>query len=185
MKSSSAAWRGRCTVASRACRCASTRANGSTPTSVVSRPATHGSSGCSRSAPPGRHLIEARAFDGTGDPPTAEPAPVAPDGAQGYHRVAGSTRLTQPVCVGVRTTRPVRTPTQTECRGGWNGGAAGQARSSALVSSVVISSSKDFWKLETPSRSRTAATSSMSTPTSASDGPDANGRRRHRRRRCG
>jgi Oxidoreductase molybdopterin binding domain len=38
------------------------------------------------STTPGRHLIEARAFDGTGDPQTAEPAPVAPDGAQGYPR---------------------------------------------------------------------------------------------------
>lgn len=35
---------------------------------------------------PGRHHVEARAFDGQGVPQPAEPAPVDPDGAQGYHR---------------------------------------------------------------------------------------------------
>ncbi len=35
---------------------------------------------------PGRHMIEARAVDGDGVPQTAEPAPVAPNGAQGYPR---------------------------------------------------------------------------------------------------
>jgi hypothetical protein len=37
-------------------------------------------------AEPGRHLIEARAFDGDGAPQTEEYAPVAPNGAQGYPR---------------------------------------------------------------------------------------------------
>jgi DMSO/TMAO reductase YedYZ molybdopterin-dependent catalytic subunit len=37
-------------------------------------------------AEPGRHLIEARAFDGDGVPQTEEYAPVAPNGAQGYPR---------------------------------------------------------------------------------------------------
>jgi hypothetical protein len=36
---------------------------------------------------PGEHVVEARAFDGDGVPQPAEPAPVAPDGAQGYHRI--------------------------------------------------------------------------------------------------
>ena len=35
---------------------------------------------------PGRHMIESRAFDGNGVPQAAEPAPVAPNGAQGYPR---------------------------------------------------------------------------------------------------
>src|SRR6056297_3235172 len=35
---------------------------------------------------PGRHMIESRAFDGDGVPQTGEPAPVAPNGAQGYPR---------------------------------------------------------------------------------------------------
>jgi DMSO/TMAO reductase YedYZ molybdopterin-dependent catalytic subunit len=39
------------------------------------------------SPPPGKHLIEARAFDGDGVPQTDEYAPVAPDGAQGYPRL--------------------------------------------------------------------------------------------------
>lgn len=38
-------------------------------------------------APPGKHVIEARAFDGDGVPQTAEYAPVAPNGAQGYPRL--------------------------------------------------------------------------------------------------
>jgi DMSO/TMAO reductase YedYZ molybdopterin-dependent catalytic subunit len=38
-------------------------------------------------APPGKHLIEARAFDGDGTPQSEEYAPVAPNGAQGYPRV--------------------------------------------------------------------------------------------------
>jgi DMSO/TMAO reductase YedYZ molybdopterin-dependent catalytic subunit len=38
-------------------------------------------------ATPGRHLVEARALDGTGEPQPEEPRPVAPDGAQGYHRI--------------------------------------------------------------------------------------------------
>ena len=33
---------------------------------------------------PGRHLIESRAFDGTGAPQTDQTAPVAPNGASGY-----------------------------------------------------------------------------------------------------
>lgn len=37
-------------------------------------------------APPGRYMVEARAFDGDGVPQTEEPAPVAPNGAQGYPR---------------------------------------------------------------------------------------------------
>jgi DMSO/TMAO reductase YedYZ molybdopterin-dependent catalytic subunit len=36
---------------------------------------------------PGKHLIEARAFDGDGVPQTEEYAPVAPNGAQGYPRL--------------------------------------------------------------------------------------------------
>lgn len=35
----------------------------------------------------GRHGIEVRAIDGDGEPQPAEPAPVAPNGAQGYHRL--------------------------------------------------------------------------------------------------
>ncbi len=35
---------------------------------------------------PGRHMVEARAFDGDGNPQSAEPAPTAPNGAQGYPR---------------------------------------------------------------------------------------------------
>jgi DMSO/TMAO reductase YedYZ molybdopterin-dependent catalytic subunit len=38
-------------------------------------------------AAPGKHLIEARAFDGDGVPQTEEYAPVAPNGAQGYPRL--------------------------------------------------------------------------------------------------
>jgi DMSO/TMAO reductase YedYZ molybdopterin-dependent catalytic subunit len=37
--------------------------------------------------PPGKHVIEARAFDGDGVPQTEEYAPVAPNGAQGYPRL--------------------------------------------------------------------------------------------------
>ncbi len=36
---------------------------------------------------PGDHVVEARAIDGMGDPQPEEPKPVAPDGAQGYHRI--------------------------------------------------------------------------------------------------
>lgn len=36
---------------------------------------------------PGSHTIEARALDGEGEPQPSEPAPVAPNGAQGYHRI--------------------------------------------------------------------------------------------------
>ena len=36
---------------------------------------------------PGEHTVRARAFDGEGVPQPEEPKPVAPDGAQGYHRV--------------------------------------------------------------------------------------------------
>jgi DMSO/TMAO reductase YedYZ molybdopterin-dependent catalytic subunit len=39
-------------------------------------------------APPGTHVIEARAFDGDGVPQTDEYAPVAPNGAQGYPRIS-------------------------------------------------------------------------------------------------
>jgi len=38
-------------------------------------------------ASPGRHLIEARAINGNGDVQSAGPRPVAPDGAEGYHRI--------------------------------------------------------------------------------------------------
>lgn len=37
---------------------------------------------------PGRHTIEARAFDGSGEVQPEEPKPVGPDGAQGYHRIS-------------------------------------------------------------------------------------------------
>ena len=37
-------------------------------------------------AEPGRHMVEARAFDGEGVAQPAEPAPTAPNGAQGYPR---------------------------------------------------------------------------------------------------
>jgi DMSO/TMAO reductase YedYZ molybdopterin-dependent catalytic subunit len=36
--------------------------------------------------PPGRHMVESRAFDGDGVPQTEQTAPVAPNGAQGYPR---------------------------------------------------------------------------------------------------
>jgi DMSO/TMAO reductase YedYZ molybdopterin-dependent catalytic subunit len=36
---------------------------------------------------PGQYTIEARAIDGDGEPQPEERAPVAPDGAQGYHRI--------------------------------------------------------------------------------------------------
>lgn len=36
---------------------------------------------------PGGHVIEVRASDGEGIPQSAEPKAVAPDGAQGYHRI--------------------------------------------------------------------------------------------------
>jgi DMSO/TMAO reductase YedYZ molybdopterin-dependent catalytic subunit len=36
---------------------------------------------------PGEHNVRARAYDGDGVPQPEEPKPVAPDGAQGYHRV--------------------------------------------------------------------------------------------------
>ena len=38
-------------------------------------------------APTGRHLVEVRAIDGSGEPQPSEYAAVAPNGAQGYHRV--------------------------------------------------------------------------------------------------
>lgn len=41
----------------------------------------------SSSVEPGRHAIEVRAIDGDGAAQPAEPAPAAPDGAQGYHRI--------------------------------------------------------------------------------------------------
>ena len=37
---------------------------------------------------PGSHSVEARAFDGDGVQQPEEPAPVSPDGAQGYHRIS-------------------------------------------------------------------------------------------------
>ncbi len=37
---------------------------------------------------PGRHIVEVRAIDGEGVPQVEEPKAVAPDGAQGYHRIA-------------------------------------------------------------------------------------------------
>jgi DMSO/TMAO reductase YedYZ molybdopterin-dependent catalytic subunit len=40
------------------------------------------------SGSPGRHVVEARAIDGAGEVQPEEPAPVAPDGAQGYHRLS-------------------------------------------------------------------------------------------------
>jgi DMSO/TMAO reductase YedYZ molybdopterin-dependent catalytic subunit len=36
---------------------------------------------------PGRHSVEVRAIDGQGVPQPSEPMDVAPDGAQGYHRI--------------------------------------------------------------------------------------------------
>ena len=39
-------------------------------------------------AAPGRHSIEVRALDGAGVPQPEEPATVAPNGAQGYHRIS-------------------------------------------------------------------------------------------------
>jgi DMSO/TMAO reductase YedYZ molybdopterin-dependent catalytic subunit len=36
---------------------------------------------------PGEHSVRARAYDGDGEPQPEERKPVAPDGAQGYHRV--------------------------------------------------------------------------------------------------
>jgi DMSO/TMAO reductase YedYZ molybdopterin-dependent catalytic subunit len=36
---------------------------------------------------PGEHAVRARAFDGEGEPQPDEPKSVAPDGAQGYHKV--------------------------------------------------------------------------------------------------
>jgi len=36
----------------------------------------------------GSHAIEVRALDGDGEPQPSEPAPVDPDGAQGYHRIS-------------------------------------------------------------------------------------------------
>ncbi len=38
-------------------------------------------------AEPGDHTIEVRAFDGSGEPQPEEPMAVAPNGAQGYHRI--------------------------------------------------------------------------------------------------
>lgn len=38
-------------------------------------------------ATPGTHRVQARAYDGAGAPQPSEPKDVAPDGAQGYHRV--------------------------------------------------------------------------------------------------
>jgi DMSO/TMAO reductase YedYZ molybdopterin-dependent catalytic subunit len=38
-------------------------------------------------ATPGDHEVRARAYDGDGVPQPEQPKPVAPDGAQGYHRV--------------------------------------------------------------------------------------------------
>ena len=38
-------------------------------------------------AQPGTHTVQVRAIDGDGVPQPEEPAPVAPDGAQGYHRI--------------------------------------------------------------------------------------------------
>jgi DMSO/TMAO reductase YedYZ molybdopterin-dependent catalytic subunit len=40
-----------------------------------------------RAAEPGEHTVRARAYDGAGEPQPEEPKSVAPDGAQGYHRV--------------------------------------------------------------------------------------------------
>jgi hypothetical protein len=37
---------------------------------------------------PGKYTVEARAIDGDGEPQPEEPRPVAPDGAQGYHRIS-------------------------------------------------------------------------------------------------
>ena len=39
-------------------------------------------------AEPGKHLVEARAFDGEGEAQPEQPASVAPNGAQGYHRIS-------------------------------------------------------------------------------------------------
>jgi hypothetical protein len=48
------------------------------------------------SGPPGRHVVEARAIDGDGEVQPEEPAPVAPNGAQGYHRVTFELDPSQP-----------------------------------------------------------------------------------------
>jgi DMSO/TMAO reductase YedYZ molybdopterin-dependent catalytic subunit len=48
------------------------------------------------SGPPGRHVVEARAIDGEGEVQPEEPAPVAPNGAQGYHRVTFELDPSQP-----------------------------------------------------------------------------------------
>ncbi len=37
---------------------------------------------------PGEHVVEARAIDGAGEVQPEEPTPVAPNGAQGYHRIS-------------------------------------------------------------------------------------------------
>jgi DMSO/TMAO reductase YedYZ molybdopterin-dependent catalytic subunit len=39
-------------------------------------------------AAPGQYAVEVRAFDGSGEPQPEEPKAVAPDGAQGYHRIS-------------------------------------------------------------------------------------------------
>ena len=38
-------------------------------------------------ATPGRHTLRVRATDRTGEVQTSRPAPVAPDGATGWHQV--------------------------------------------------------------------------------------------------
>ncbi len=42
--------------------------------------------------PEGEYTVEARAIDGMGEPQPSEPKPVAPDGAQGYHKVTVKVR---------------------------------------------------------------------------------------------
>jgi hypothetical protein len=39
---------------------------------------------------PGKHEVRVRAFDGDGVVQPSEPKAVAPDGAQGYHRIVFS-----------------------------------------------------------------------------------------------
>ena len=101
-KSPSVALPGRSIVECRRCRCASTKASGWTPNSVV--PIAEGAVQVIYKTPDGalkeRMLGRADeasiavavaerpwAFDGDGVPQTDEYAPVAPNGAQGYPRL--------------------------------------------------------------------------------------------------
>ena len=66
----------------------STTASGSTPNWVESRRTTRGAQWVYRwRGAPGSYVIQARAIDAAGEVQPEEPAPPAPDGAQGYHRI--------------------------------------------------------------------------------------------------